>query len=58
MHAELPSRHLPDICQADAKERIGMDIEVTHAALKPKRQFIRRHELSGDLAGGASIFPS
>src|SRR5262245_49786956 len=51
MASELPSEHLPDICQSDAEEWIGMDIEVTHAVLKPKRQFVRRHEGTGDLAG-------
>jgi len=50
MRSELPSEHLPDICQSDAKERVGMDIEVTHAPLKPKRQFVRGHQCTGSLA--------
>jgi hypothetical protein len=52
---KLPSKYLPDIGQSEADERIGMDIEVTHAALKPEWQYIRGHERASDLAGGTNL---
>ena len=45
-----------DIRQSDAKERIGMDIEVTHAALKPKRQGGLVCELQAMRSGSAAAF--